>query len=183
MRKILVHKNQKYGHFEYKFEGDKGFRIIPSWVDSKEKIIQWYTAGGHTGTHGQYDLPEVVFCNEKGIPAVHYRIKLNEMLAGHKFAMVDYDKQFLIEPDMFVPDAEKLEFLQDHSSVKMDQEASKLTTDQEKIMYYLNVIPDETKEIYKTFLNEKLTPDVIKEICTNNARTYSLPAEVEFIEK
>jgi hypothetical protein len=171
--KVFIKKTE-FG-FQYQTEGNKGFNYFNNGINTREDMLRFFKQ--------RFDTTELIFVNKEGKPVKYYTIKKGETLLGHPFAMVDYEKQFLIEPDMFVTDAEKLDFLQNHSSMKMDIEAGKLTTDQEKIKYYLNVIPDETKEIYKTFLNEKLSPDVLRELCENNAKTYSLPAEVEFISE
>ena len=173
--KVFIKKTQ-FG-FQHRKEGDTAWTYFPNDVNKTSEGMKEYFQ------RNTRDPREIIFCNPEGMPAKLYSVKLNETLAGHKFATVDYDKQFLIEPDMFVTDAEKLDFLQNHSSMKMDQEANKLTTDQEKIKYYLSNVDDLTKEQFKAYLNEKLTPDVIKEICVNNAKTYSLPAEVEFISE
>jgi hypothetical protein len=175
MRKILVRRNNKYNYFEYKSEGGGSFQIFPDWVNSTDKIKQYFV-------EQKRDTPDIIFCNQEGQPAKLYNIKLDEKFAGHQFAMVDFEKKFLFEAEFFVPDAEKLNFLQDHSSMKQDQEAIKIENDSEKIKYYLNSVSDETKFLYQNFLAEKMTPDVLKELCENNARTYGLPAEIEIVE-
>ena len=181
--KILIRKNRKYGHFEYKSEGDQGFKIIPSWVDSKLKIIQWYMAGGHADRSGQWDRPQLVFCNEQGTPVVHYTIKSGEKYAGHQFAIVDHDpdKKFLFDSSEVVPVEERLEWLLKQSTYTQDQEANKLESDADKVKLYLSTFTEETKLQYKQFLDERMTPEAIQSLCAENAKTYELPAEVEII--
>lgn len=174
MRKFLVRRNNKYNYFEYKSEGGGSFQIFPDWVNSTDKIKQYFV-------EQKRDTPDIIFCNQEGKPAKLYTIKTGEKFAGSMFATVDFEKKFLFEAELFVPDAEKLSFLQDHVTKDQGQEASKLT-DQERIKYYLSNVTDETKVQYKQFINEKMTPDVLRDLCINNAKTYGLQAEIEFVE-
>jgi hypothetical protein len=173
--KVYVRKN-KFG-FQYQKEGDTSWTYFPDNIEKTAGSMKEYFQ------RNTRDPREIVFCNPEGKPAKLYTIKTSEKFGGHKFATVDFEKKFIFEADLFVPDAEKLEFLQDHSSMNQDQEASKLENTQDKIKFYLNNVNEETKVLYKNFLNEKMTPDVLREICTNNAKTYSLPAEVEIISE
>jgi pectin methylesterase-like acyl-CoA thioesterase len=177
--KILV-KHTDFG-FQYQTEGSKGFKYFADGVNTIEQVKQYFMNGRHA-SGGQYNEPEIVFCNQEGKPAKLYTIKTGEKYAGSMFATVDYSKRFLLDSNDFVPDSEKLEFFLNHSSMKQDQEASKIESDSDKVKFYLNNVTEETKFLYKNFLNEKMTPDVLKELCENNAKSYGLPASIEIVE-
>lgn len=171
MKKIFI-KQTKYG-FSYQPEGDSGYRYFPDKVTSRKNIEQYL--------RGVYDEIELQYVNRAGQPAKIYTIKSGERFAGSMFATVDYDKQFLLNAD--VPETEQLDWLKGFSSYTQDNEADKLESDKEKIKFYLNNLGADVKTQYQQFLDDKLTPEIIRGLCKKNALLYDppLPAEVEFL--
>ena len=178
--KVFV-KKEKFG-FTYKIEGNQGFRYFTGDINTRVQMIEYFEQGRHSSTKGKYNTPDIVFCNQQGTPAVHYKIVEGKTFVGQKYAIVDHDEQkkFLFESNEVVSNEDNLEFLRGHSTRQQDQEADKLETDLERIKYYLKNVAEETKVDYKQFLDEKMTADVLKDLCIKNAATYELPAEIIF---
>jgi hypothetical protein len=170
-------RNSKYG-CQYQIENDRGFTYFPNGVTTIPAMKHYFVNGGHMSIKGSFDEPDIVFCNQAGQPAKLYTIRSGEKLLGQRIATVDYDKKFIFVD--ITTDADKLDFLRNHSTRVQDQEADRLETDQEKIKFYLNNCTEETKLQFKELIDSALTSDVLKQQCEENAKGYNLPAEVIF---
>lgn len=175
--KAFIRKN-KFG-FQYRIEGNTGFNYFPDDVKlTPEGMKAYFQRGGR-------DEPDLVFCNQAGIPAVHYKIVKGKTFAGQKYAIVDHDEKkiFLFDANEICTAEEKITFLKDHSTRQQDLEADKIEDLNERINFYLSNCVEETKKEFKQMIEEKITPKVLKELCEVNAAGYdpSLPAEVEFV--
>lgn len=169
--KAYIRKN-KFG-FQFRLEGNTGFNYFPDDVKlTPEGMKAYFQRGGR-------NEPELIYVNQAGQPAKLYTIKPGEKLAGQRIATVDNDKKFVF--DDVTSDAEKLEFLRYH--LPEDPEAEKLESDHDKVISYLKNADEEIRSAFKNMINDKLTPEVMKELCVNNAKTYGLPAEVEIISE
>ena len=165
-------KKTEFG-FQYRIEGNAGFNYFPDDVKlTPEGMKAYFQRGGR-------NEPEIVFCNQAGQPAKLYTIKPGEKLAGQRIAIVDYDKKFIF--DDVTSDAEKLEFLRYH--LPEDPEVEKLESDHDKVISYLKNADEEIKNAFKNMIADKLTPEVMKDLCIKNAATYELPGEVEFLSE
>lgn len=173
--KAFIKKTQ-FG-FQYRKEGDTMWTYFPDNVKLTPEGMKTYLQ------RGSRDEPDLIYANKAGQSCKHYSIKPGERYGGHLFATVDGGEKFLFDTSEFVPDADKLDFLKNHSTRQQDLEADKIENLNERVKYYLSLCADETKAEFKQFIDEKMTPDVLRELCANNAKTYELPAEIEFIEK
>lgn len=176
--KVFI-KKEKYG-FTYKIEGSQGFKYFADGINTKDQMIEYFKQGRHASTKGYFNNPDIIFCNQAGQQSKLYSIKPGEKLAGQRVATVDYEKKFVF--DDITTDADKLEFLRFH--LPEDSEAEKLESDHDKVVSYLNNANEEIKTLFKSMINDKLTPEEMIRQCEQNAKEcYNLPAEIEFIEK
>ena len=128
--KILV-KKVKFG-FMYKQESDQGWRNFTEDVKTKSSMIEYFKQGKHTNIKSQFDPPEIVFTNQKGVPVKHYTINPNEKILGFMVATVDFEKKLVLDTSKVDP-------------------------------------------------NEKITNDILFDLCKKNALLFGLPPEIEFL--
>ena len=178
--KALIRKN-KFG-YQYRFEGDSGFKYFADNVTTKEEMQQYFVNGKHATSGGTFNAPDIVFVNEQNTPAKTYQVIPDKRILGMRYATLDHtDKMLCFEYNDVIPPETSIHFFQGHTTSIQDAEADKMESDQAKIKYYLSVVADSTKEAYQQIYDEHLTESVIKELCDKNAKTFELPAEVEYL--
>jgi hypothetical protein len=168
MKKVFVKKNE-FG-FSYQVEGNKGYYYFPNSVNSRDSLLLYLA--------GKYDDIDLQFVNQAGKPAKVYSFK-----SGKTSAIVDFDPASLIPFDNSdrMTETEKLEFLQSHCTPEINTDAEKIEADNERIKYYLNKVSDDVRMEYKKLLDERMTPEYLKQLCERHASTkFNLPAEVIF---
>jgi hypothetical protein len=164
----------KYG-FMYCLEGGRCFTYFPDSVTSIEHMKRYFVNGGHTSARGIFDEPSIQFVNQEGRPAKIFTVKPDKKI------IVDFNRQFLYDPSEVVPIEDKLNFFRDHATREQDIEADKLASDSERIKYYLSVSTKETKAEYQKLIDESLTPDSIRTICSENAKSFDPQLEADVI--
>jgi len=153
--------------FQYQKEGDTAWTYFPNGINTIYDVRTYFQDN------------DIVFVNQQGVPAKLYIIKPGEKIAGQRIATVDHGRKFVF--DDITTDAEKLEFLRYH--IPEDNEVEALEIDKDKVTAYLKKADEELKKALKNMIADKLTPEVIKELCEKNSRDcYQLPAEVIFEE-
>jgi hypothetical protein len=170
-------KHSKYGLL-YCLDNDTKYSYFPNNITSIAEMKRFFVNGGHSDTRGTFNTPDIVFVNQAGQEAKLYTIKPGEKLAGQRIATVDLDKKYIF--DDITTDAEKLEFLRFH--LPEDIETEKLESDKDKVTAYFQSADEGTKTAFKQMISDKLTPEVMKDLCEQNAKTYNLAAEIIFEE-
>jgi hypothetical protein len=176
MMKMKIRKTE-FG-FQYCRDTDTLFKYFPQNIVTIEQMKHYFVnAGYHSGD--EREAPEMMFVDRSGKPTKLYTIERKKRFMGSLFATVDLDKIFPFD-NSIVTESERLAFLKDHATHEAEHEAEQIPDTQARIKYYISKASEETKVEYQKMIDEKLTDDVLRKQCEENAKTWELPAEVIF---